>query len=185
MGQVWPPGPGERDRRRGAAPSPGTIHRLGFPGALPLPILKTSATVASATVPLEDKVPLSEHEQRLLEQMERALHAEDPKLASVLRGVDPRRHQRRRLLLGAIGFVTGMALLVTGAAVPLFAVGVVGFVVMLAAALFVLSSWRQLPAAPAGSAPGGPVHSRRPRTKVRFMDRVEDRWRRRRDDRGF
>ena len=31
------------------------------------------------------KVPLSEHEQRLLEQMERALHEEDPKLASTLR----------------------------------------------------------------------------------------------------
>ena len=31
-------------------------------------------------------MPLSEHEQRLLEQMERALYAEDPKFASALRG---------------------------------------------------------------------------------------------------
>ena len=33
-------------------------------------------------------MPLSEHEQRLLEQMERALYAEDPKFASTLRSAD-------------------------------------------------------------------------------------------------
>ena len=31
-------------------------------------------------------MPLSEREQRLLDQIERALQAEDPKLASALRG---------------------------------------------------------------------------------------------------
>ncbi|GAA3106389.1 hypothetical protein GCM10020254_60330 [Streptomyces goshikiensis] len=31
-------------------------------------------------------VPLSEHEQRMLEQMERALYAEDPKFATALEG---------------------------------------------------------------------------------------------------
>jgi hypothetical protein len=36
----------------------------------------------------EVSVPLSEHEQRLLEQMERALYAEDPKFVSSLRGAD-------------------------------------------------------------------------------------------------
>ena len=44
-------------------------------------------------------MPLSEHEQRLLEQMERALYAEDPKFASSLRGKDPRSNFRRRVLL--------------------------------------------------------------------------------------
>jgi hypothetical protein len=41
-------------------------------------------------------VPLSEHEQRLLEQMERALYAEDPKFASTLRSAGPRPGSRRR-----------------------------------------------------------------------------------------
>ena len=41
-------------------------------------------------------MPLSEEELRLLEQMERALVAEDPKLASTLRGTKVRQHQRRR-----------------------------------------------------------------------------------------
>ena len=52
-------------------------------------------------------MPLSEHEQRLLEQMERALYAEDPKFASALRGSDLRGRYRRRALLGAFGVVVG------------------------------------------------------------------------------
>ena len=61
-------------------------------------------------------MPLSEHEQRLLEQMERALYAEDPKLASALRGSDLRMHYRRRALLAGVGFVLGIALLMAGVA---------------------------------------------------------------------
>ena len=38
----------------------------------------------------EVEVPLSENEQRLLEQMERALYAEDPKFASAMRGANRR-----------------------------------------------------------------------------------------------
>ncbi len=49
-------------------------------------------------------MPLSEHEQRLLEQMERALHAENPKFASALQGADLRALFRRRALLAVIGF---------------------------------------------------------------------------------
>ena len=41
-------------------------------------------------------MPLSDHEQRLLEQMERALYAEDPKFATTMRGADLRRRYRRR-----------------------------------------------------------------------------------------
>ena len=52
-------------------------------------------------------MPLSEHEQHLLEQMERALYAEDPKFASSLRGRDPRSNFRRRVLLAGTAFVVG------------------------------------------------------------------------------
>ena len=44
-------------------------------------------------------MPLSEEELRLLEQMERALVEEDPKLASTLRGTTMRRHARRQLIV--------------------------------------------------------------------------------------
>ena len=42
----------------------------------------------------EGIVPLSEHEQRLLDEIEQALYAEDPKFASSVRSA--RRHRRSR-----------------------------------------------------------------------------------------
>ena len=47
-------------------------------------------------------MPLSDHEQRLLEQIERALYAEDPKFATSVRATDLRTHYRRRLIRSAI-----------------------------------------------------------------------------------
>jgi hypothetical protein len=93
----------------------------------------------------EVSVPLSEHEQRLLEQMERALYAEDPKFVSSLRGADLRTHYRRRAVQSALGFVLGLVLLMTGVVQPsLVAVSVLGFVLMLASALFAVTSWRKI-----------------------------------------
>ena len=60
-------------------------------------------------------MPLSEHEQRLLEQMERALYAEDPKFASTLRGTSFQRAARRRMVLGGAVLVAGIGLLIDGA----------------------------------------------------------------------
>ncbi len=62
-------------------------------------------------------MPLSEHEQRLLEQIERALYAEDPKFASTVRGGRLRKPTRRRRLQGVALFVVGLVLLVLGVAV--------------------------------------------------------------------
>ena len=81
-------------------------------------------------------MPLSEHEQRLLEQMERALYAEDPKFASSLRGKDPRSNFRRRVLLAGVGFIVGVVLLMTGLVAQRSLVSVIGFVLMLASAFF-------------------------------------------------
>ena len=126
-------------------------------------------------------MPLSEHEQRLLEQMERALYAEDPKFVSSLRGTDLRSHYRRRAAQAAAGFVLGIAALLTGviAKGPLIAVGVLGFVMMLASALFAVSSWRKVSGSEVPTRPQS-KSSKRP-AKRSVTDRFEDRWRRRRD----
>ncbi|MGN6245417.1 MAG: DUF3040 domain-containing protein [Motilibacteraceae bacterium] len=132
-------------------------------------------------------MPLSEHEQRLLEQMERALYAEDPKFASALRGADPRTHRRRRIVQASIGFVIGIALLLTGVIVPFWPVGVLGFLVMLGSAFLVVSSWRATPA-PAGPRPVGGAarpasgaRAARAKSSGSFMERMEQRWNRRRE----
>ncbi|QIK66903.1 DUF3040 domain-containing protein [Nocardioides sp. HDW12B] len=148
-------------------------------------------------------MPLSEEELRLLEQMERALVAEDPKLASTLRGTKVRQHQRRAIALGVTAFVVGIVLLMSGAVMSLPWLGVIGFVVMLAAVFFTLTRWKSGggaaasgPQAPSGDAPAGlrvldgGKKSRRkgPRgsrgqqpSSGTMMDRFEERWRRRRE----
>jgi hypothetical protein len=137
-------------------------------------------------------VPLSEHEQRQLEQIERALYAEDPKFAQAVRAKDPRVHYKRRIVEAAIGFLLGVGLLLAGVVSKLTVVGVAGFVVMLACSMWALSSWRHMSG---GTTAGrGPARERRerrerrvrparpaPGSRTRFMERLEERWRRRQE----
>jgi hypothetical protein len=147
-------------------------------------------------------VPLSEEELRLLEQMERALVAEDPKLASTLRGTTLRATARRRALLAGGVFVVGVVVLMTGAVTKNTIVGIIGFVVMLGSAYLALTYWRNQNRAPEqptverGSHPSFSVieggrskrrgpKNRAPRTHHSLMERFEERWRRRRDQNGY
>ena len=147
-------------------------------------------------------MPLSEEELRLLEQMERALVAEDPKLASTLRGTRMRANARRRAVVAGVVFVVGVAVLMTGAVLKQPVVGIVGFVVMLTAAYVGLSSWRgqnqaatEAPSAAPAAQPslslieGGRSRKRssrnRPQSSSSMMERFEERWRRRRDRNGY
>jgi hypothetical protein len=131
---------------------------------------------------------LSDEEQRLLEQMEAALAAEDPKLVNTLRGTGARRVHRRRAALAGVGFFAGLALLIVGISTQLF-LSVLGFVIMVIAAVTAIYSWQHV-----GS--GGPDPGRggdraktpqgsRPSDGLGFMDKMEERWRRRRDESGF
>ena len=145
-------------------------------------------------------MPLSEEELRLLEQMERALVEEDPKLASTLRGTAFRRSARRRAIIAGAGFVVGVAVLMTGAVAQLPIVGVVGFVIMLVAATIAVAAVRGQQAAAADPRAAHPSRgfavidggrsgkSRRPRRTSSghsFMERMDERWRRRRQNGGF
>jgi hypothetical protein len=147
-------------------------------------------------------VPLSEEELRLLEQMERALVAEDPKLASTMRGTTLRATARRRALLAGGVFVVGVVVLMTGAVTKNTIVGIIGFVVMLGSAYLALTYWRNQNRAPEqptverGSQPSFSVieggrskrrgsKNRAPRTHHSLMERFEERWRRRRDQNGY
>ena len=138
-------------------------------------------------------MPLSEHEQRLLEQMERALYAEDPEFASSLRGRDPRSSFRRRAVLSGAGFLVGVVLLMTGLVAKAIPISVLGFLLMLASAVFAMTSYRAMTAAaqlgvvdPSGNRRQPQTASgRRPRSHGgSFMSRMEERWNRRKDENG-
>lgn len=131
-------------------------------------------------------MPLSEHEQRLLEQMEQALYAEDPKFATSLRSTSGARASRGRAALGVIVFLGGVAMLLGGAIIPLVPLGVAGFAVMVLGALITYLGLRPGAATPADAgAPSGqaPAAGRaaKPKPSSGFMDRLEDRWQRRRE----
>jgi hypothetical protein len=134
-------------------------------------------------------VPLSEHEQRQLEQIEQALYREDRRLGRLVRSSDPRVHYKRRVVLAASGFAVGAGMVAAGVVLPhliLLAVG--GFVVMLLSGIWALSSWRHMAGATLGVAGRGPATKRRGNRKNRgkggrgaMMERLDERWRRRQE----
>ncbi|MEU2871253.1 DUF3040 domain-containing protein [Streptomyces olivoreticuli] len=134
-------------------------------------------------------MPLSEHEQRMLEQMERALYAEDPKFATALEGSGLRTYTRRRVYQAVAGFLVGIALLMAGVMIPgQYWISVVGFLVMLGCAALAVTGWRKAPrpgAQPGGAGPAGGMGGRgQARQRRTVMDRIEQRWQRRRDEQG-
>lgn len=121
-------------------------------------------------------MPLSEHEQRLLDQIERALSAEDPKFASAVRSSDLKSHHLRRLRSAALLLGLGLVLLLVGAVAPIWPLGVLGFVVMLFAGMRAASVAKAL---------SGSVGARSaPQRKGSFSQRAEERLRRRLDGDG-
>jgi hypothetical protein len=122
-------------------------------------------------------VPLSEHEQRLFEQIEQSL-AEDPKFASAVRASDPRFHARRRLLIAAVVIIAGLALVVYGTVSKTPLLGVAGFVVMLGAAAYAMQSHRRAQT-PDLRVVGGSTSRRTRGRRMSLLDRLEDRWRQR------
>ncbi len=136
-------------------------------------------------------MPLSEHEQRLLDQIERALYEDDPKFASTVRSTDLRTHMRRRLWRAGAVFVVGFLLLPVGVVQTSPLIGVVGFIIMVIALVMALAAWKRLGPGPSGR-PAAPV-KRQGRGSRRATDthgsrgwrgRSEERWKKRWDERG-
>jgi cytochrome c biogenesis protein CcdA len=135
-------------------------------------------------------MPLSDHEQRMLDQIESALYAEDPKFASSVRGGTLRAPSTRRRLQGAALFVIGLAMLVSGIAIPATRIGdfailsVVGFIVMFGGVVFAITGPR-VAGGRARSDTDEVGQQRQKRAKGAggsFTSRMEDRFRRRFDE---
>lgn len=142
-------------------------------------------------------MPLSEHEQRQLEQIEQALYAEHPRFAKAVRSADPQVHYRRRLVYAGLGFVIGVALLVVGVATKKIWIGILGFGVMLAACYWFYHSYRRMNGIASGRIPikeprgrGAKQRGKSGRGKAGgkrsggLGNRLDERWRRRQDDDG-
>lgn len=134
-------------------------------------------------------MPLSDHEQRVLEQMEQALYAEDPRFASNLKSTGQVAAARRRAAVGALVALAGLGLVVLGVAMQQIWIGGIGFGAMVLGGVWVFtprSGSAQLAAVQKdGSVPTAKgVRARKPkqRSSGSFMDRLEQRWDKRRGD---
>jgi Protein of unknown function (DUF3040) len=128
----------------------------------------------------EGIVPLSEHEQRLLDEIEQALYAEDPKFASSVRSARAHRRVRSSLLLGVLGVFVGLGLVLVGLLVNLIALSVVGFVLLVGGFGYGAQSLRHRGAGSAAAA--NPDSSRGAPKPGSLRSRMEDRMRRRFDE---
>lgn len=88
-------------------------------------------------------MPLSEDEQRILQEIEAQFYATDPQLAQQVSETTLYRHAARSIRWAVLGFVGGFVVLVASFASSLV-LGFVGFLAMLACAFIVERNVRKL-----------------------------------------
>jgi predicted lipid-binding transport protein (Tim44 family) len=123
-------------------------------------------------------VPLSEHEQRQLEQIEQALRAGDPRFAHAVRAADPRARYKRRATTATLGFLIGVGLLLAGVVINVALIGVAGFLLMLACSMRAVTSYRRMTGTTTGRARAKDRRAGK-QAGARLTERLEERWRRR------
>jgi Flp pilus assembly protein TadB len=123
-------------------------------------------------------VPLSEHEQRLLEQIEQALYAEDPKFAAAVRSARTRSRVRRFVVLSICGVLAGLGLVLVGLIANLVVLSVIGFVLVVGACGLAVQSFRSRSA----TVLDNPHPSGKGMRSSGLRGRMEDRLRRRFDE---
>ena len=121
-------------------------------------------------------MPLSEHEQRLLEQIEQALYAEDPKFASAVRAGRSRLHRRRWIIIATAGVIARLAVLLVGLTAKLIALGVVGFVMIVASCVYVATMLTSKSSGRNSDVGNAGPKSRRPGVRSRMEDRLRKRF---------
>ncbi|MGV0626645.1 DUF3040 domain-containing protein [Mycolicibacter minnesotensis] len=130
-------------------------------------------------------MPLSDHEQRMLDEIESALYAEDPKFASSVRGGTLRTPTTRRRVQGVTLFLAGLVMLISG--IPFYStvnsgflvLSVLGFVVMFGGAVFAVTGNHAAPGRDEADRSAGNTQRRAKGGTGSFSSRMEDRFRRR------
>ena len=130
-------------------------------------------------------MPLSEHEQRLLDEMERNLYQNDADFVANISQAPRRKPAYRAIVLGVLLAVIGVAALITGVFLQQPVVGILGFLVMFAGVLLAITPGRRrggetmFEAHGDASAAGG--RGRQKSSSSDFMDRLGERWDKRQD----
>jgi hypothetical protein len=125
-------------------------------------------------------MPLSEQEQRLLEEMERSLYNNDSDFVTTM-GSRRGRPSYAMVVLGIVAALVGIGVIIAGVAFRQPLIGVAGFVVLLAGALFAIAPPRRRHGllGPAPVPPHGSTKGAGRRNRGSLMDRLNERWDRR------
>jgi hypothetical protein len=123
-------------------------------------------------------MPLSEHEQRLLDEMERNLYQNDADFVANISATPRRKPAYRAIVLGVLVAVVGVGVLIAGVSFQIALVGILGFVLMFGGVLLAITPGRRRGSPelfteapkPAGGAKSSD-----------FMDRLGERWDKRQD----
>lgn len=127
---------------------------------------------------------LSEHEEALLQQMEEALYAEDPRFASRIKKTKSRSVHRGRILIGVVAGLAGLALVIFSAMSSLIWLGAVGFAIMVAGIAYAVTPAKGRLGTVAEDGTVRVATKSKPQAKQggSFMERMEERWERRKRD---
>lgn len=124
---------------------------------------------------------LSDHEQQLLDQLEQQLR-EDPSFTRSISEDQPvgpgAGLSATRVVIGVVGVVIGLAIVLGAIWSGIWPLGVLGFAVMVGGGFWALSSGRgpETDASPSPPTDGPGPSSAQNRKSSGFMDRMEDRW---------
>lgn len=88
-------------------------------------------------------MPLSEHEQRILQQIERTFYEEDPGFANRVKTETVYKHAGRNCKWAVLGFLGGLALLIATFSTSI-ALGGAGFLVMLFSSVYFERNLRRM-----------------------------------------
>lgn len=114
-------------------------------------------------------MPLSEHEKRLLAEMEEALAADDPRLISTFSGKTP---SRSRVIVGFLLVVAGIFSLLIGMVSQTPPIGIAGFAIALSGLVLAISNLGGLMSINGPRAP-------RAKKSSKWSSIFEERWDRR------
>ncbi|MBC7725423.1 MAG: DUF3040 domain-containing protein [Burkholderiaceae bacterium] len=132
-------------------------------------------------------MPLSEHEQRMLEEMERSLYHNDADFVATV-GTRRGKPNYTLIVVGILVALLGVGIIVTGVVVQLPIVGIAGFVLMFGGVLLAVSPPRKsgIPQEPSAAERAGASAKSAASGTSRggFMDRMNERWDKRDDGRG-
>ena len=118
-------------------------------------------------------MPLSDHEQRILDEIEKNLYQEDPRFARQVKERDPAQQERKRARIGALCFLAGFVGLMVFFYSRALIIGVMAFAGMVLGIVLIAGAIKSLAA--------GSGIARRPADRVNralseWEQRVRDRY---------